>query len=35
MHLILAWIELHQEELIADWELAREQRPLNRIEGLE
>ena len=35
MHLILAWIELHQEELMADWELAREQRPLNRIEGLE
>lgn len=35
LHLILAWIELHQEELLANWELARLQQPLNRIQGLE
>jgi hypothetical protein len=35
MHLILAWIELHQDELLTDWELARLQLPLNRIRGLE
>lgn len=35
MHLILAWIELHQDELLTNWELARHQLPLNRIHGLE
>ena len=33
-HLIIAWTELHQEELMENWELARQQLPLNRIEGL-
>ncbi|HRI56861.1 MAG: DUF4160 domain-containing protein [Anaerolinea sp.] len=35
MHLILAWIELHQQELLADWELAKRQLPLQRVQGLE
>lgn len=35
MHLILAWIELHQDELFANWELASHQQPLNRVQGLE
>lgn len=34
LHLILAWAELRQEQLIMNWELARQQRPLERIEGL-
>ena len=33
--LALEWGELHQEELMADWDLAREQSPLNSIDPLE
>jgi hypothetical protein len=33
--LVLEWATLHQVELMADWELARQQAPLNRIEPLE
>lgn len=32
---VLEWHELHQEELRADWELARERRPLMKIAPLE
>jgi hypothetical protein len=33
--LVLEWGALHQAELMADWELARQQAPLNRIDPLE
>ena len=33
--LVLEWATLHQAELMADWDLARQQAPLNRIEPLE
>jgi hypothetical protein len=33
--LVIEWAELHQEELMADWELARQQAPLNKIDPLE
>ena len=33
--LVRAWIEIHQAELLADWELAKEQEPLIRIRPLE
>ena len=33
--LVLEWAQLHQAELRADWELARQQAPLNRIDPLE
>jgi hypothetical protein len=33
--LVLDWAALHQAELIADWELARQQAPLNPIDPLE
>ena len=32
---ILEWYQLHQEELMADWELARCHEPLKLIEPLE
>jgi hypothetical protein len=32
---VLEWAELHQKELLADWELARQQSPLNKIDPLE
>ena len=32
---VLEWNELHRDELMADWELAREEQALNRIEPLE
>ena len=31
---VLAWAEMHQDELMQDWELAREERPLNKIPPL-
>lgn len=34
LHLILAWAELHQEELMENWELCKQQLPLNQIQGL-
>ncbi len=33
--LVLDWAELHQAELLANWELARVGLPLNPIEPLE
>jgi hypothetical protein len=33
--LVLEWAAQHQLELVADWELARRQAPLNRIDPLE
>lgn len=33
--LVLEWATMHQEELMADWALARQQAPLNKIDPLE
>jgi hypothetical protein len=33
--LVTEWAAIHQAELMADWALARQQAPLNRIEPLE
>ncbi len=33
--LIVAWIEIHQEDLLADWKLAVEGKPLFKIKGLD
>jgi hypothetical protein len=33
--LVVAWIEIHHEELLADWELAVQGRQLFRIRGLD
>ena len=33
--LVLEWASLHQEELSANWELARSGRPLNPVPPLE
>ncbi|PCI24365.1 hypothetical protein COB57_05100 [Candidatus Peregrinibacteria bacterium] len=35
MKLLQAWIEIHQEELIADWELASSGQPIYKIEPLK
>jgi hypothetical protein len=32
--LVLAWVEIHQEELMANWELATGGQPIFRIEPL-
>jgi hypothetical protein len=32
---VLEWNNIHRGELLADWDLAREERPLDRIEPLE
>ena len=32
---VLDWYGLHQRELAENWELARRERPLNRIDPLE
>ena len=34
LKLILAWCELHRDELMQNWELARDAKPLNRINPL-
>lgn len=34
LRLVLAWLELHRDELMQDWELARLRQPLNAIEPL-
>jgi hypothetical protein len=31
----LEWYEIHQEELLANWELARDEKPLTKIPPLE
>jgi len=33
--LVLEWAQLHRDELLTDWELARQGLPLQTIEGLE
>ena len=33
--LVLEWATLNQSELMADWNLARQQAPLNKIDPLE
>ena len=33
--LILEWAAQHQAELMTDWDLARQQAPLNKIDPLE
>ncbi|MEI6268136.1 MAG: DUF4160 domain-containing protein [Methylococcaceae bacterium] len=35
MGLVMEWASIHQEELMADWELARLQATLNNIAPLE
>ena len=35
MGLVMEWASCHQEELMADWELARQSAELKRIEPLE
>lgn len=34
LRLVLAWAELRRDELMQDWELARDGKPLDSIEGL-
>jgi hypothetical protein len=33
--LVTEWAVLHRDELLADWQLARQQQPLNKIPPLE
>jgi hypothetical protein len=33
-NLVIAWIELHQEELLENWQLISQDSPPNKIEGL-
>jgi hypothetical protein len=33
--LVLEWLELHRNEILDDWNLAQERKPLNKIEPLE
>lgn len=33
--LVVAWIEIHQEDLLADWKLAVNGQPTFRIKGLD
>ena len=35
LKLVQAWIEIHQQELMADWELAVNGRPIFKIEPLK
>jgi hypothetical protein len=35
LSMVLEWAALHQEELLADWELAARERPLRPIDPLE
>ena len=35
MGLVMEWASIHQDELMADWELARQQAELKRIAPLE
>lgn len=34
LKLVLAWAEIHQDELMQNWELSRDGKPLNRINPL-
>ena len=33
--LIIAWIEIHKDDLLADWQLAVNGKPLFKIKGLD
>ena len=35
LRLVLEWLDLHKEELLEDWRLAAERRPLHRVPPLE
>lgn len=35
LKLVLAWGELHADDLMDNWELARQDKPLRSIEGLK
>jgi hypothetical protein len=35
LKLVLDWYLLHQDELVENWELAKNKKPLNKIEPLE
>ena len=35
LRLVLEWFDLHRDELLEDWELARSRKPLKRIPPLE
>lgn len=35
LNAVTEWTQLHREELLVDWNLAMEERPLQRIEPLE
>lgn len=35
LRLVLEWYRLHESELIENWELAENRRPLNKIDPLE
>ena len=34
LKMVLAWAVIHQDELMQNWELAKENKPLNRINPL-
>lgn len=34
-NLVLEWLELHRTELLEDWKLAEDRKPLKKIEPLE
>ena len=34
-NMVLEWLELHREELMANWKLAQERKPLKKIDPLE
>ena len=34
LRLILAWCTIHQDELMQNWELAKDMKPLNKINPL-
>jgi hypothetical protein len=35
LNMVQEWRELHEDELMADWKLAEESKPLKRIKPLE
>ncbi|PWM78764.1 MAG: DUF4160 domain-containing protein [Phascolarctobacterium sp.] len=34
LKMVLAWAEIHRDELMQNWELAKQHKPLNRINPL-
>lgn len=35
LRMVLEWLDLHQEDLMANWELARQRKALNMIQPLQ